>query len=164
MNSTTDRRGNTVLVALCVVNIFVYLATKVYYVWRNKTREKRWDTMTREVRFVTCLSDVAQADSVTQHRSSYAISRPRQTLEASVWTSGSLPKSETLREIGKKWVILPICLSLDKSAGLARRGKKKQFTRAYIPKTETIYWKDFATCSQWTTRSIQNICLLSCSC
>jgi hypothetical protein len=45
----TDRRGNTVLTAIAVMNIAMYLITKGYYIWRNKTREREWDAMTREV-------------------------------------------------------------------------------------------------------------------
>jgi hypothetical protein len=35
-------RGNTVLVSIAAYNIFLYLAVKQYYVWRNKTREREW--------------------------------------------------------------------------------------------------------------------------
>ena len=31
---------------LGVSNIFIYLLTKVYYVWRNKSRDKKWNAMT----------------------------------------------------------------------------------------------------------------------
>ncbi|CAI7615957.1 unnamed protein product [Penicillium crustosum] len=40
------RRGNGVLVGLGVSNIFIYLLTKVYYVWRNQSRDKKWNAMT----------------------------------------------------------------------------------------------------------------------
>ncbi|OQD81428.1 hypothetical protein PENANT_c027G07684 [Penicillium antarcticum] len=40
------QRGNLVLVGLVVSNIFVYLLTKVYYVWRNSSRDKKWNAMT----------------------------------------------------------------------------------------------------------------------
>ena len=40
------KRGDRVLVSLCVLNIVVYLLTKVYYVLRNKIRSKKWDAMT----------------------------------------------------------------------------------------------------------------------
>lgn len=43
------KRGNRVLVAICVVNIVVlYPGTKVYYMWRNRQRAKVWDAMTGE--------------------------------------------------------------------------------------------------------------------
>lgn len=44
------KRGDTVLVALCVTNIGLYVLTKIYYVWRNKTRETKWITMTEDQR------------------------------------------------------------------------------------------------------------------
>ncbi|KAJ6139574.1 hypothetical protein N7471_006060 [Penicillium samsonianum] len=40
------RRGNGTLVGLGVSNVFIYLLTKVYYVWRNQSRDKKWNTMT----------------------------------------------------------------------------------------------------------------------
>ncbi|KAE8314007.1 hypothetical protein BDV41DRAFT_587725 [Aspergillus transmontanensis] len=42
------KRGNKVLVALVVTNIFIYLFTKVYYVWRNASRDKKWNAMSEE--------------------------------------------------------------------------------------------------------------------
>ena len=42
------RRGNRVLVALVVTNIFIYLFTKAYYVWRNSQRERRWNVLSDE--------------------------------------------------------------------------------------------------------------------
>ncbi|KAE9363291.1 MFS general substrate transporter [Stipitochalara longipes BDJ] len=44
------KRGDRVLVGIVVLNIFVYLFTKAYYVWRNKTRSQKWDAMTEEER------------------------------------------------------------------------------------------------------------------
>jgi hypothetical protein len=40
------KRGDRVLVILCVTNIVVYGLTKIYYVWRNKTRDTKWNAMT----------------------------------------------------------------------------------------------------------------------
>jgi len=42
------RRGNGQLVAVVSMNIVIYLATKAYYVWRNKSRDKKWNAMTLE--------------------------------------------------------------------------------------------------------------------
>ncbi|KDQ22404.1 hypothetical protein PLEOSDRAFT_36128 [Pleurotus ostreatus PC15] len=43
------RRGNTILITICVFNIAVlYPATKAYYMWRNRQRAKIWDAMTSE--------------------------------------------------------------------------------------------------------------------
>lgn len=41
------REGNGVLLALCIVNIFVYAATKYYYVWRNKQKEAKWSALSK---------------------------------------------------------------------------------------------------------------------
>lgn len=50
-----DRRGNRILITICCVNLLVlYPGTKLYYLWRNKQRDKVWNAMTVEVR--TCLS------------------------------------------------------------------------------------------------------------
>lgn len=38
------------LVALVVVNIVIYLGTKAYYVWRNASRDKKWNAMTEDER------------------------------------------------------------------------------------------------------------------
>ncbi|KAF3385115.1 putative transporter [Penicillium rolfsii] len=42
------RRGNRVLVSLVVTNIAIYLLTRAYYVWRNKSRDKKWNAMSEE--------------------------------------------------------------------------------------------------------------------
>ncbi|KAH6681621.1 major facilitator superfamily transporter [Halenospora varia] len=39
------KRGNRVLLSLCITNMGIYTLTKVYYVWRNKSRAKKWDAM-----------------------------------------------------------------------------------------------------------------------
>ncbi|OAL40654.1 hypothetical protein AYO20_00390 [Fonsecaea nubica] len=44
------RRGNRVLVSLCAVNIGIYVFAKVYYVVRNKRRDRIWNAMTEEQR------------------------------------------------------------------------------------------------------------------
>jgi hypothetical protein len=44
------KRGDRALVGVVVLNIVVYLSTKVYYVWRNKSRSKKWDAMTEDER------------------------------------------------------------------------------------------------------------------
>lgn len=41
-------RGNKVLVAITAANIVLFYAVKVFYVWRNKVRQSRWDAMTSE--------------------------------------------------------------------------------------------------------------------
>jgi hypothetical protein len=42
------KRGNRVLLFLIVLNIFLYLGTKVYYVRRNAQRDKKWDAMSKD--------------------------------------------------------------------------------------------------------------------
>lgn len=44
------KRGNLVLVILVIINIFLYLATKLYYVKRNAHRDRKWTAMTEEER------------------------------------------------------------------------------------------------------------------
>lgn len=44
------KRGDRALVALVVTNITIYGLTKIYYVWRNSTRAKKWDAMSEEQR------------------------------------------------------------------------------------------------------------------
>ena len=44
------KRGNRVLLSLLVLNIFLYLGTKVYYVKRNKCRDQQWAAMTEDER------------------------------------------------------------------------------------------------------------------
>ncbi|SPO06791.1 related to nicotinamide mononucleotide permease [Cephalotrichum gorgonifer] len=43
-------RGNRNLVAITTMNIAIYILAKVYYVWRNKSRAKKWDAMTQDER------------------------------------------------------------------------------------------------------------------
>jgi hypothetical protein len=44
------KRGDRVLLGIVVMNIFIYLLTKVYYVLRNKNRDKKWNAMTEDER------------------------------------------------------------------------------------------------------------------
>lgn len=37
------RNGNTVLLGISAANIVVYSLVKVYYVWRNRSRDRTWD-------------------------------------------------------------------------------------------------------------------------
>lgn len=38
------------MVAICVGNIGLYLVTKTYYVWRNNSRDAKWNAMTEDER------------------------------------------------------------------------------------------------------------------
>ncbi|KAL4771334.1 major facilitator superfamily domain-containing protein [Aspergillus nidulans var. acristatus] len=46
------RNGNKVLIALAVVSIFLFISAKVYYVWRNRSRQNKakWDALSSEQR------------------------------------------------------------------------------------------------------------------
>lgn len=39
------KRGNRQLLAIGCMNIVLYLLAKTYYVWRNKSRDTKWNTM-----------------------------------------------------------------------------------------------------------------------
>ncbi|KAF4538709.1 MFS general substrate transporter [Lasiodiplodia theobromae] len=43
-------RGNRALLAVNIMNIILYLLTKAYYVWRNKSKAKKWNSLTQEER------------------------------------------------------------------------------------------------------------------
>ena len=43
------RRGNRVLISIACVNLCIlYPGAKLYYIWRNKQRDKIWNAMTPE--------------------------------------------------------------------------------------------------------------------
>jgi hypothetical protein len=44
-------RGNTMLLGLACLNIGLYTTTKLYYVLRNKYRQKKWDKMSDDEQF-----------------------------------------------------------------------------------------------------------------
>ncbi len=44
------KRGNRVLLSLCIVNIALYVFTKLYYVYRNRSRDTKWNAMTEDER------------------------------------------------------------------------------------------------------------------
>ncbi|KAL5003232.1 major facilitator superfamily domain-containing protein [Aspergillus recurvatus] len=44
------RKGNKVLIALAVVSIFLFIAAKIYYVWRNRQNKARWEALSSEQR------------------------------------------------------------------------------------------------------------------
>ncbi|KAI1467134.1 MFS general substrate transporter [Daldinia caldariorum] len=42
------RRGNRILLGITVFNIVLFYVVKVFYVWRNKVRDRKWNSMTQE--------------------------------------------------------------------------------------------------------------------
>lgn len=42
------RRGNKILLAITVFNIVLFYLVKVFYVWRNKVRDAKWNALTKE--------------------------------------------------------------------------------------------------------------------
>lgn len=46
------RRGNAVLLALNILGVLLFIGTKVYYILRNRHRERVWNSMTEEVSFL----------------------------------------------------------------------------------------------------------------
>jgi cell division protein FtsX len=42
------RRGNSTLLMVNTVSILVFLLTKLYYVWRNKQKERQWNALSEE--------------------------------------------------------------------------------------------------------------------
>jgi hypothetical protein len=44
------KRGNRILLAINIINIPLYLAVKGYYIWRNRVRENKWNSMTEAER------------------------------------------------------------------------------------------------------------------
>lgn len=34
--------------AICIFNIFTFFAVKAFYIWRNKSREERWNQLTEQ--------------------------------------------------------------------------------------------------------------------
>jgi len=65
-------RGNTVLISICCLNIFLYCSTKVFYRTLNSRREKTWSKMSVEVSSVVRL-DVTRALTMetSQEKSEY---------------------------------------------------------------------------------------------
>ena len=46
------RRGNAVLLGLVGLNLCLYALAKSYYVWRNRSRDRKWNSMTPEEKVV----------------------------------------------------------------------------------------------------------------
>lgn len=46
------RRGNSILIGILSLNLVLYVLAKIYYVWRNRIRERKWSAMTSEEKLV----------------------------------------------------------------------------------------------------------------
>lgn len=44
------KRGNRVLLSICIANLFIYAGVKLYYVQRNKQRDAKWQALTEDQR------------------------------------------------------------------------------------------------------------------
>lgn len=44
------RAGNQILLGILTYNIFLFIATKFFYIWRNRVRDRRWDQMSQAER------------------------------------------------------------------------------------------------------------------
>ncbi|KAL2443845.1 putative transporter [Exophiala dermatitidis] len=42
------RRGYKVLIVICAYNILLFIFAKFFYIWRNKVRDRKWNSMTPE--------------------------------------------------------------------------------------------------------------------
>lgn len=42
------RRGNKVILGITCFNILLFYLVKAFYIWRNKVRERKWASMTKE--------------------------------------------------------------------------------------------------------------------
>ncbi|KAG8158252.1 hypothetical protein KVR01_012013 [Diaporthe batatas] len=53
------RNANRALIGVCVMNIFLYLFTKGYYIWRNKVRDREWNALSKEeqIRYLSTTKD-----------------------------------------------------------------------------------------------------------
>ncbi|KAK9446555.1 major facilitator superfamily domain-containing protein [Limtongia smithiae] len=51
-DSPLYKRGNQDLIAICVMNCFVYLGVKAYYILRNRSREHQWNAMTSDEKLI----------------------------------------------------------------------------------------------------------------
>ena len=63
-DSPKYRRGNSVLLALNLLGIVVFIGTKVYYVSRNRYSDRIWAAMTEEVSLTLTLSSETYTEEV----------------------------------------------------------------------------------------------------
>lgn len=46
------RRGNSILLGILALNLVLYILAKNYYIWRNRSRDRKWNRMTQDERLV----------------------------------------------------------------------------------------------------------------
>jgi hypothetical protein len=53
------KRGNRILLVFSAFNIVLFYLVKLYYIWRNKSRDKIWNALTREeqLHYITTTRD-----------------------------------------------------------------------------------------------------------
>ncbi|PKS07322.1 hypothetical protein jhhlp_005924 [Lomentospora prolificans] len=42
------RRGNSILLGICCWNVLLFYLVKAFYIWRNRTRERKWSALSKE--------------------------------------------------------------------------------------------------------------------
>lgn len=81
------RRGNRNLIIINCISIGVFLASKIYYVYRNKQKESKWNAFTDEVSF-SAYQDLGIL--LTSRRNAKIILRIVRILAVRDWTSALL--------------------------------------------------------------------------
>jgi hypothetical protein len=44
-------RGNSVLIAINIIALLLFIFARLYYTWRNKTREAKWSAMSQDEKY-----------------------------------------------------------------------------------------------------------------
>ena len=58
-----DKRGNRVLIAICVMNMFLYLFVYCFYKGINKRRDKIWNSWSAKVRSLLLFIPLTRHDA-----------------------------------------------------------------------------------------------------
>jgi len=94
-------KGNTHLIIINVLVIFLFLFTKAYYVTRNRLRDKKWNAMSVEVRYAFIMLSyrchrIKNSANKTICRRGSIIEPPRRIKGTKGWISASL--------ISRQWI------------------------------------------------------------
>lgn len=65
---TVDKHGNRALIAVCVLNLFLYFIIYLFYKGVNKRRDRIWNSWTAKVSALHCEPVVAHALSLIAYR------------------------------------------------------------------------------------------------